>query len=78
MGNMSIRNIPDDVHDALKERAHKNGRSAESEVRAIVVEAITRANLGGFGTRLRKVFEGIEDEGIAMPRDKTPAKPLDL
>lgn len=78
MGNMSIRNIPEDVHDALKRQAYKNGRSAEAEVRAMIVENMTRAEKGGFGTRLRKVFEDIDDAEISIERDKTPAEPADI
>lgn len=75
---MSIRNIPEDVHDALKNQAQKNGRSAEAEVRAMIVESVKRTENGGFGTRLRKVFEDIEDSEISVERDQTAAEPLDL
>ncbi|BBI48783.1 hypothetical protein HORIV_12040 [Vreelandella olivaria] len=36
MGMMTIRSIPDEVHNALKARAKQNHRSAEAEVRAIL------------------------------------------
>ena len=78
MGNMAIRNIPEDVHHSLKIQARKNGRSAEAEVRAMIVESITRSQQGGFGTRLRKVFDGVEDDMIALERDKTPIAPMDF
>ena len=34
MGNMSVRNIPEDEMDALKRIAASNNRSAEAEVRS--------------------------------------------
>jgi len=36
MGMMTIRGIPDEVHNALKARAKLHHRSAEAEVRAIL------------------------------------------
>ncbi|WP_005624958.1 FitA-like ribbon-helix-helix domain-containing protein [Tritonibacter mobilis] len=50
MGNMSIRNIPDEAHEALKARAKSNGRSAEAEVRAMIIETARQSNSGGFGS----------------------------
>ncbi len=78
MGNMSIRNIPADAHEALRLRAQHNGRSVEAEVRALIVEAARAAKEGGFGTRLRRCFKGIEGDELDLPRDKTPAEPLAL
>lgn len=40
MANMTVRNIPDEVHNALKARALNNGRSAEAEVRHILQETV--------------------------------------
>ena len=78
MGNMSIRNLPDEIHDALKLRAAKNNRSAEAEVRALLVETFVAETEGGFGTRLRACFKGIEGDELDIARDKTPAQPLEL
>lgn len=44
MGMMTIRSIPDEVHNALKARAKQNHRSAEAEVRAILEDAIRPDN----------------------------------
>ena len=33
MATLTIRNLPDDVHDALRRRAAENRRSVEAEVR---------------------------------------------
>lgn len=76
MGNMSIRNIPDDAVDALKLQAAKNGRSAEAEVRAMIVEVSVSSREGGFGARLQRCFEGVEGHELDVKRDKTPAEPL--
>lgn len=47
--SLTIRNVPDDVHRALKQQAARNGRSLDAEVRAILASAVrpeTRIRLG--------------------------------
>ena len=78
MGNMSIRNIPEDIHLALKKRALANNRSAEAEVRAIVYEAIYSAKVGGFGTRLYKAFAGAESTDLETDRNRDQPDPVDF
>ena len=41
MAAVSIRNLDDDVKERLRMRAASHGRSMESEIRAILVEAVT-------------------------------------
>jgi plasmid stability protein len=36
MANLTIRNVPDDVHKGLRLRAAENGRSVEEEIRRIL------------------------------------------
>ncbi len=79
MRAITIRNIPDEVHRALRVRAARHGRSAEAEVRASLEEAVKpqgRIKLGsllaGIGRRA-----GLEDEDLAaFERDRTPAEPV--
>ncbi|MEM8556155.1 MAG: plasmid stability protein [Pseudomonadota bacterium] len=78
MGNMSIRNIPDRAYAALKTRAAQNGRSAEAEVRAMIVEIANTEEFGGFGTRLSRCFDGVEGDDLSFERDRTPAEPITL
>ncbi len=40
MANLTIRNVPADVHKGLRLRAAENGRSVEEEVRQILAEQI--------------------------------------
>lgn len=37
---ITVRNLPDEVHRALRARAAGHGRSTEAEVRAILAEAV--------------------------------------
>lgn len=81
MAILTVRNVPDDVHRALRMLAAQHGRSTEAEVREIlatVVKPEKRVRLGDALAALgRKI--GLTDEDFAVfdrVRDKTPAEPL--
>ena len=81
MAMLTIRNLPDDVHRALRVRAAQHGRSTEAEVREILAIAVmpeTRVRLGDSLAALgRKIGLTNEDfEVLQQVRDKTPAEPL--
>lgn len=40
MAALTVRNVPDEVHRALRLLAAQHGRSTEAEVRAILVMAV--------------------------------------
>lgn len=79
---LTIRNVPDEVHRALRLRAAQHGRSTEAEVRAILEDAVmpeARIKLGSLladvGRRARLADEELK---VFEQRDKTPAEPLDF
>ncbi len=81
MAVLTVRNVPDDVHRALRVRAAQHGRSAEAEVRDILEHAVKpekRIRMGDALAALgRKV--GLTNEDFAIiedARDKNPAVPL--
>jgi len=81
MAMLTIRNLPDDVHRALRVRAAQRGHSTEAEVREIlahVVKPETRVRLGDALSALgREVGLKNEDfEILQQAKDKTPAEPL--
>ena len=43
MAMLTVRNLPDEVHRALKARAASRGHSTEAEVRAILADAVKPA-----------------------------------
>ena len=45
MANLNIRNLPDEVHQALKVRAALNNRSTEAEIREILTAAVQPLDL---------------------------------
>jgi len=61
MGNLSIRNLEDDVIGRLKQRAAQHGRSTEAEIRDILTQASTRASEPSFeqlAAELRRLTAG--------------------
>ena len=81
MAMLTVRNLPDDVHRALRVRAAQHGRSTEAEVReilAIAVKPETRVRVGDALAALgRKIGLTNKDfEMYSQVRDKKPAKPL--
>jgi plasmid stability protein len=42
--NLSIKNVPDEIANELRERAARNHRSLQGELRAIIEEAAGRKN----------------------------------
>ena len=50
MGQLTVRNIPDEIIRALRLRAARHGRSAEAEHRLILAEVL-RSEVGDFWTQ---------------------------
>jgi plasmid stability protein len=81
MAMLTVRNLPDEVHRALRIRAAQHGQSTEAEVReilAIAVKPETRVRLGEALVALgRKIgLTNGDFEVFVQVRDKTPAEPL--
>ncbi|MFN4266404.1 MAG: FitA-like ribbon-helix-helix domain-containing protein [Aquabacterium sp.] len=81
MAILTVRNVPDDVHRALRVLASQHGRSTEAEVREILASAVkpqTRLRLGDALAQLGERI-GLTDKDIAaveQTRDKTAAEPM--
>jgi len=81
MGILTIRNVPDDIHLALKARAASHGRSTEAEVRAILALAVKPEGRARMGDLLwqagRQIDLGSDDvDAILASRDRQPAQPM--
>jgi plasmid stability protein len=79
MAMITVRNLPDEVHRALRVRAAEHGRSTEAEVREIlqsVVKPEGRLKLGSLLAEIGREIR-LDDEEFALLeqiRDKSPAK----
>lgn len=82
MPSITIRNVPDEVHRAIRVRAAMHGRSAEAEIRDILAQAARpegRLKLGSLLLTIPREAGGLTDaeaEQINQSRDKTPAVPI--
>jgi plasmid stability protein len=78
MPAVTVRNLPEKTHRALKLRAARNGRSTEAEIRVILEEAVSANAAVGLGSQLAALgrrFGGIE---LNFTRDSRPAEPADF
>lgn len=81
MAMLTVRNLPDEVHRALRVRAAQNGRSTEAEVREILQAAVKPEPHLRMGQALAALGRQIgltreELESIDREHDTMPAEPL--
>lgn len=82
MASVTVRNLPDEVHRALRVRAAMHGRSTEAEIRDIleaIVRPPERIKLGSLLASIAREAGGLSDaeaEQFNHLRDKTPAEPM--
>jgi antitoxin FitA len=78
MASLTVRNLPDETHRALRVRAATHGRSTEAEIRAILeaaVRPVGRVKLGSMLAEIGREVGGVE---LDIEREKTPTEPVDL
>jgi len=85
MPRLTVRNVPDETHRALRVRATLHGRSVDAEVRAILEEALRPAERLKIGTELHRIameIGGMDDLDISRQRSEmqgaefTPTGPI--
>jgi plasmid stability protein len=81
MPSITVRNVPDEVHRAIRVRAAQHGRSAEAEIREILEAAVKpegRVKLGSVLADIGRRARLTDDECAIFERvrDKTPARPM--
>jgi len=85
MAAVTIRNLPEEVHRALKVRAARHDRSTEAEMRAILEAAVRPEGRLRLGTVLSEAsrqlgltnadIEALE-HALEQDRDRRPAEPM--
>jgi antitoxin FitA len=83
MAMLTVRNLPDAVHRALRVRAALHGHSMEAEVREILETAIApegRVKLGSLLADIGRQAKLTDEEFAVLGevRDKTPARPVNF
>ena len=79
MADISIRNLDDAVRDRLRVRAASHGRSMESEVRAILAEAVEEPEQPvGFLEAAFERFSALGGVELEFPDRSTPVRGADF
>jgi len=83
MPTITVRNLPDEVHRALRVRAARHERSMEAEVREILAATVAPEGRPGLGSLLAEIGRQarLTDEEAAVfenLRDKSPVRVIDF
>ena len=81
MAMLTVRNLPEAIHRALRARAAQRGHSMEAEVREVLEAAVSPKGRVKLGTLLADVGRQarLSDEEFAVfehVRDRKPARPV--
>jgi plasmid stability protein len=81
MAILTVRNVPDEVHRALRMRAAVHGHSTEAEVREILESAVKSEKRVRMGDALAELGRrvGLTNDDFAVldqVREKVPAEPM--
>ena len=81
MAMLTVRNLPDDVHRALRVRAAQHGQSTEAEVREILAKAVkpeARVRMGDALAALGRSagVSNADVEALGEVMSKPPAVPM--
>jgi plasmid stability protein len=75
MAVVTVRNLPEETHRALKVRAAQNGRSTEAEIREILTDAVRPRARIRIGTELAAFGRRHGGLDLEISRDSRPAEP---
>ena len=75
MAVITVRNLPEQTHRALKVRAAEHGRSTEAEIREILKAAVQPKSGRKLGSEIAAIAERLGGFEFETVRDQTPAEP---
>lgn len=78
MAAITVRNLSDETHRALKARAARHGRSTEAEIRAILDESVSSSDRVKLGSLLVDIAWTAGTVDLVLERDRSPHEPVDL
>lgn len=78
MASVTVRNLPDETHRALRVRAATHGRSTEAEIRAILEAAVRPVGRVKLGSMLAEIGREVDGVNLDIARDQTPTEPVDF
>ena len=78
MAAITIRNLSEATHRALKARAAAHNRSTEAEVRSILDAAVAPADRVRLGSLLVSIGQEVGGAELAVVREQTSRESVDL
>lgn len=78
MATVTIRNLPGEVHRAIRVAAARNARSTEAEIRAILAEQLASPGRLRIGAELRRYAVQIGGIELDIRRNPAPIEPADF
>jgi plasmid stability protein len=78
MASVTVRNLPDETHRALRVRAAMHGVSTEAEIRAILENAVRPEGRIKLGSLLAEIGREVGGVDLEIERDRTPVEPVSL
>ena len=76
MASVTVRNLSDETHRALRVRAAMHGHSTEAEIRAILDNTVRPDNRIKLGSLLAKIGLEVGGVDLEVERDKLPNEAL--
>lgn len=76
MASVTVRNLPEETHRALRVRAASHGRSTEAEIREILENAVRPQGRVKLGSLLAEISREVGGVDLEIERDKTPSEPV--
>ena len=76
MSSITVRNLPEETHRALRVRAATAGRITEAEVRAILDNAVRPDGRIKLGSLLAEIGQQAGGADLDIVRDPSPTAPL--
>ena len=76
MSSITVRNLPEETHRALRVRASLAGRSTEAEVRAILENVARPQGRVKLGSLLAEIGQQAGGFDLEIERDKSPTEPM--
>ena len=76
MASVTVRNLPDETHRALRVRAAMHGLSTEAEIRAILENAVRPDGRIKLGSLLAEIGREVGGVDLEIERDRIPVEPV--
>lgn len=74
MASITVRNLPEETHRALRVRAAQNGRSTEAEVREILESAVRPKERLKIGSELAAFGDKYKLDDLKVEREQEPPR----